>query len=123
TTIVAVELSAGGETGLGWTYGPRAVGTLIDELLADIVRGSDPLVVRETWEQMGRALRNAGRPGIGAMAVAAVDLALWDLRARLLDLPLVDVLPRAHDAVALYGSGGFCSYSLERLREQLGGWA
>src|SRR5205823_10445739 len=60
---------------------------------------------------------------IGSMALAAVDCALWDLKARLLELPLVDVLPRAHDSVPLYGSGGFCSYPLERLREQLGGWA
>jgi L-alanine-DL-glutamate epimerase-like enolase superfamily enzyme len=57
------------------------------------------------------------------MALAAVDTALWDLKARLLGLALVDVLPRAHDSVPLYGSGGFCSYSLGRLREQLGGWA
>jgi L-alanine-DL-glutamate epimerase-like enolase superfamily enzyme len=60
---------------------------------------------------------------MGFMALAAVDTALWDLKARLLDLPLIDVLPRAHDAVPIYGSGGFCSYSLERLAEQLGGWA
>ena len=60
-----------------------------------------------TWEKLGRALRNAGRPGIGSMALAAVDFALWDLKARLLELPLVDVLPRAHDSVPLYGSGGF----------------
>src|SRR5919206_204575 len=77
----------------------------------------------EAWQEMGARLRNAGRPGMGFMALAAVDTALWDLKARLLDLPLVDVLPRAHDAVPIYGSGGFCTYSLERLAEQLGGWA
>jgi L-alanine-DL-glutamate epimerase-like enolase superfamily enzyme len=71
---------------------------------------------------MGRALRNAGRPGIGAMAVAAVDLALWDLRARLLGLPLVDAIGRTRESVPVYGSGGFCNYALDRLREQLGGW-
>lgn len=98
------------------------MGTLIDELLADVVRGSDPLAVRETWVEMGRALRNAGRPGIGAMAVAAVDVALWDLRARLLGLPLVDAIGRTRESVPVYGSGGFCNYPLDRLREQLGGW-
>ncbi len=71
---------------------------------------------------MGRALRNAGRPGVGAMAVAAVDIALWDLRARLLALPLVDAIGRARESVPVYGSGGFCNYPLDRLREQLGGW-
>jgi len=123
TTIVVVEAHAGGKRGLGYTYAPAAAGGLVEEKLASEVEGADAMAPAETWERLGRALRNAGRPGIGAMAVAAVDTALWDLKARLLDLPLVDVLPRAHDSVPLYGSGGFCSYPLERLREQLGGWA
>src|SRR5204863_8644426 len=117
-----VEAHAGGAKGLGYTYAPVAAGKLIEEKLVSEVEGVDAMAPAETWEKLGRALRNAGRPGIGAMALAAVDCALWDLKARLLELPLVDVLPRAHDAVPLYGSGGFCSYSLGRLREQLGGW-
>jgi len=123
TTIVVVEAHAGGETGLGYTYGPMAAGAVVEELLGDLVRGADASAPAEVWRAMGARLRNAGRPGMGFMAVAAVDTALWDLKARLLGLPLVDVLPRAHDAVPIYGSGGFCSYSLERLAEQLGGWA
>jgi L-alanine-DL-glutamate epimerase-like enolase superfamily enzyme len=74
------------------------------------------------WLELGAAVRNAGRPGIAFCALSAVDLALWDLRARLLDVPLATVLPAAHHRVPLYGSGGFCSYSDERLAEQLGGW-
>jgi L-alanine-DL-glutamate epimerase-like enolase superfamily enzyme len=122
TTIVIVEAHAGGAKGLGYTYGPAAAGNLVEEKLCSEAEGADAMAPAETTEKLGRALRNAGRPGIGSMAVAAVDCALWDLKARLLELPLVDVLPRAHDAVPLYGSGGFCSYSIERLREQLGGW-
>ena len=123
TTIVVVEAHACGETGLGYTYGPAAAGKLVEEKLAPEVEGTDAMAPAATWEKLGRALRNAGRPGIGSMALAAVDCALWDLKARLLGVALVDALPRAHDSVPLYGSGGFCSYSLERLREQLGGWA
>jgi L-alanine-DL-glutamate epimerase-like enolase superfamily enzyme len=123
TTIVVVEAHAGGETGLGYTYAPAAAGKLVEEKLASEVEGADATAPAEIWETLGRALRNAGRPGIGAMALAAVDCALWDLKARLLGVALVDALPRAHESVPLYGSGGFCSYSLERLREQLGGWA
>ena len=123
TTIVIVEAHGGGETGLGYTYAPAAAGKLVEEKLAAQVEGADATAPAEAWEQMARALRNAGRPGIGFMALAAVDCALWDLKARLLGVALVDALPRAHDAIPLYGSGGFCSYSLERLREQLGGWA
>ena len=123
TTIVVVEAHAGGETGLGYTYAPAAAGMLVEEKLAPEVEGADATAPAEVWEKLGRALRNAGRPGIGSMALAAVDCALWDLKARLLGVALVDALPRAHDSVPLYGSGGFCSYSLERIREQLGGWA
>ena len=122
TTIVVVEAHGGGETGLGYTYGPKAVGAVVEELLEDVVRGTDAGAPAEVWREMGARLRNAGRPGMGFMAVAAVDTALWDLKARLAGLALVDVLPRAHAEVPIYGSGGFCSYSLERLVEQLGGW-
>lgn len=117
-----VELSAGGTTGLGYTYAPRAAAALVEEQLAPLVLGSDPLAVRATWLRLGAELRNAGRPGLGATALAAVDTALWDLKARLLELPLSDLLDRAHDAVPVYGSGGFCNYPVERLRAQLGGW-
>jgi L-alanine-DL-glutamate epimerase-like enolase superfamily enzyme len=123
TTIVVCEAHADGETGLGYTYGDAATGTLIESALAEVVRGSDALEVGAAWEAMSRALRNIGRPGIGMMAISAVDVALWDLKARLLDLPLVAVLDPAHDSVPIYGSGGFTSYSLDRIREQLGGWA
>jgi L-alanine-DL-glutamate epimerase-like enolase superfamily enzyme len=91
----------------------------VDELLAPLITRSDPV---EAFEEMGRRLRNAGRPGIGAMAMAAVDIALWDLTARLEERSLVDVIHPLHDSVPLYGSGGFTSYSNDRLAEQLAGW-
>jgi L-alanine-DL-glutamate epimerase-like enolase superfamily enzyme len=122
TTIVVVEAKAGGETGLGYTYAPAAAGKLVDEKLVELVRGRDALAVAETWETMAVGLRNAGRPGIGFCALSAVDLALWDLKARLLGLPLVDLIGRARDEAPVYGSGGFTSYSLERIGEQLADW-
>jgi L-alanine-DL-glutamate epimerase-like enolase superfamily enzyme len=123
TTIVVVEAHAGAQTGVGYTYAPAAAATLVDELLRDVVEGSDALSVTATWSAMGRALRNAGRPGIGSEAIAAVDTALWDLKARLVGVPLATLLDAAHDRVPVYGSGGFTSYSDERLAAQLGGWA
>jgi L-alanine-DL-glutamate epimerase-like enolase superfamily enzyme len=122
TTVVVVEAHAGGTTGLGYTYAPAAAGTLVEEKLAAVLRGRDALAPAEAWESLASALRNAGRPGIGFCALSAVDLALWDLKARLLELPLVDLVGRARDETPVYGSGGFTSYSLERIREQLGGW-
>jgi L-alanine-DL-glutamate epimerase-like enolase superfamily enzyme len=123
TTIVVVHAHAGGETGLGYTYAPTAAGKLIEEKLAEAVQGKDAFAVTTAWEAMGGALRNAGRPGIGSEAIAAVDTALWDLKARLLGLPLCRTLDMCRDQVPIYGSGGFTSYSDDELAEQLGGWA
>jgi L-alanine-DL-glutamate epimerase-like enolase superfamily enzyme len=123
TTIVVVEAQADGRTGLGYTYCHAAAAEVVSSQLAGVVEGEDAMDVRAAWLRMGAQLRNAGRPGIGFCALSAVDQALWDLKARLLDVPLVVLLGAAHDGVPIYGSGGFCSYSLDRIREQLGGWA
>ena len=122
TTIVVVEAHGGGATGLGYTYGEPAVAELIRSKLADLVAGADALSPPAAWAAMREALRNAGQPGVGAMAVSAVDIALWDLKARLLGVALADALPRFHDSVPVYGSGGFTSYADARLAEQLAGW-
>ena len=71
---------------------------------------------------MQRAVRNMGRAGLAATAISAVDTALWDLKAKLLDLPLALLLGRYRDAVPIYGSGGFTTYSDGQLRDQLSGW-
>ena len=122
TTIVVAAAHGGGATGTGYTYGDKAVATLINGLLAEVVRGRDAMDVAAAWLAMTSAIRNAGRRGAGMMAVSAIDTALWDLKARLLDVAAVDALGAAHDSVPVYGSGGFCSYSLEHLADQLGGW-
>jgi L-alanine-DL-glutamate epimerase-like enolase superfamily enzyme len=122
TTLVLVEAAAGGRKGLGYTYADAATGTLIRETLADVVRGRDAMAVPWAWSAMVDAIRNLGRPGIASMAISAVDSALWDLKARLLGLPLVTLLGAVREAVPVYGSGGFTSYSIPQLEEQLGNW-
>jgi L-alanine-DL-glutamate epimerase-like enolase superfamily enzyme len=122
TTIVVVEVRGGGERGIGYTYGDVAVATLIRSKLAEVVEGADALAPPAAWTSMHAALRNAGQQGVGAMALSALDIALWDLKARLLGLPLADLVPRFHRRVAIYGSGGFTSYSDDRLATQLAGW-
>ena len=123
TTMVLVEAIGGGRRGLGYTYGDVSVGKFVESKLASSVEGADAMSPPAAWKAMQEAIRNAGRPGVGAMAISAVDIALWDLKARLLGVALADALPRFYAAVPVYGSGGFTSYSNERLRDQLGGWA
>jgi L-alanine-DL-glutamate epimerase-like enolase superfamily enzyme len=122
TTLVLVEASAGGVRGLGYSYADVATARLIQQALVDVVLRRDAFAVPAAWQAMLRRVRNLGRPGVCSMAVAAVDNALWDLKARLLDLPLVTLLGAAHRGVPVYGSGGFTSYTLGQLQEQLGAW-
>jgi L-alanine-DL-glutamate epimerase-like enolase superfamily enzyme len=107
---------------LGWTYGDVSSATVIRSTLSEIVIGRDAMRVMAAWQAMIVACRNLGRPGVASMAIAAVDTALWDLKARLLDLPLATLLDAVRETVPIYGSGGFTSYSDERLAAQLSGW-
>ena len=122
TTVVVVEARSGMVRGLGWTYAPAAAGHVVEDLLAKVVTGRSLDDLGALWLACGAQLRNAGRPGIAHCALSALDIALWDLKARLLREPLVGLLGACHDRVPVYGSGGFCSYGDDRLREQLGGW-
>jgi L-alanine-DL-glutamate epimerase-like enolase superfamily enzyme len=122
TTMVLVEAYAGNACGLGYTYADVSTATLINTMLADVIQGQDVMNVPGCWLRMVEAIRNLGRPGIASMAIAAVDAALWDLKARLLHLPLVTLLGAVRDGAPIYGSGGFTSYSREQLQSQLGGW-
>ena len=123
TTIVVVEAAAdSGETGLGYTYSSVAAAEFVGEKLARAVRGVDVDAVGDAWGRMVAQSRNAGRPGVAACAISAVDVALWDLKARAHRLPLHRLLGAYRDRVPIYGSGGFTTYTDEQLREQLLGW-
>jgi L-alanine-DL-glutamate epimerase-like enolase superfamily enzyme len=123
TTAVVVEAAAGGVTGLGYTYADRATAVAIRDALAPVVIGQDAFATAALYARMVGRVRNVGRAGIAAMAISAVDVALWDLKARLLGVPLAGLLGWARRAVPVYGSGGFTSYGIDRLQRQLGGWA
>jgi L-alanine-DL-glutamate epimerase-like enolase superfamily enzyme len=122
TTLVLVEATSGDARGTGFTYADTAAALLIHEMLRPMVIGRNAMDIAGIWHSMSRAVRNQGQAGLAMMAVSAVDSALWDLKARLLELPLVRLLGRVRESVPVYGSGGFTSYDLERLASQLGGW-
>lgn len=122
TTIVVVHATAGRVTGLGYTYADVATARLVHDTLREVVVGRDALAVGASFDAMVHAIRNLGRPGIASMAIAAVDNALWDLKARVLDLPLCSLLGCVRDSVPVYGSGGFTSYDEGTLAAQLRDW-
>lgn len=123
TTIVVVEATGGDHVGIGYSYADAAAASVVERVLAEVVVGVDAMAVTGAWDAMVGCVRNIGRHGIAAGAISAVDTALWDLKARLLDVALVDLLGMAREVVPVYASGGFTSLSRQGLQEQLGGWA
>jgi L-alanine-DL-glutamate epimerase-like enolase superfamily enzyme len=122
TTLVVVGVTGAGRRGLGYTYADAAAAHLVDRVLSKVIHGRDLFDIPGSWTAMVRAVRNLGRPGVASTAVSAVDAALWDLKARCLDVPLVRLLGAARDGVPVYGSGGFTSYPNARLQKQLADW-
>lgn len=122
TTLILVRAWAAGSVGTGWTYGSPACAAVVTDSLADLVRGRSPLDVSAVFDDMVASVRNTGRPGIAGYAISAVDVALWDLQARLLDLPLHRLLGAVRETVPVYGSGGFTTYAEGQLTAQLERW-
>ncbi|MGY3512216.1 enolase C-terminal domain-like protein [Bradyrhizobium lupini] len=122
TTLVVVEAWAGNKKGLGYTYSSASIARLIEAELYPSIKGQDSMAPQSSWSSMQRAVRNLGREGLAATAISAVDAALYDLKARLLEMPLVGMLGSYRLRVPIYGSGGFTTYSDDELQEQLGAW-
>ena len=122
TTLVLVRIGGAGHEGIGWTYATGACKGVVDDVLADAVVGMDAGDVPRALETMVRACRNFGRPGVTSSAISAVETALWDLKARILGVPLSLLLGRARDEVPIYGSGGFTTYDEATTRAQLAQW-
>jgi L-alanine-DL-glutamate epimerase-like enolase superfamily enzyme len=122
TTLVVCEAEAGPVRGMGYSYAHEACAVLIGDTLGPVVTGRDVLDVPGVSAAMQRAVRNLGRPGLVSCALSAVETALYDAKARLLELPLAALFGRCREAVAVYGSGGFTTYDGEQTRAQLRRW-
>ena len=95
TTIVVVEARAGDGCGMGYSYAHAAAAQLVADTLTAVVSGRSAFDIAGAYVAMTQAVRNIGRPGIASGAISAVDVALWDLKARLLGVPLVSLLGAA----------------------------
>jgi L-alanine-DL-glutamate epimerase-like enolase superfamily enzyme len=122
TTMVYVEVRGGGATGVGYTYADASAARLIDGLLREVLIGREATETAARWNDMRAAVRNNGRHGISMMAISAVDIALWDLKGKLMGAPAATLLGAARESVPVYGSGGFTSYDERELCAQLDGW-
>src|SRR5262249_33655586 len=122
TTMVLVEIRAAGVTGLGYTYVTGGAATVIRDLLEPCVVGADAFGIPVIATRMLHAVRNSGRGGVVACAISAIDIALWDLKARLLDLPLAVLLGAARRRVPVYASGGFTSSDFDALGREVEGY-
>lgn len=123
TTLILAEAEAEGIKGIGYSYAPEAALSFIKNKLEPVVVHADGMNIPAIYENMISVIRNDGSCGMATMAVSAVDSALWDLKAKILQLPLTALLGTAKNDLPLYGSGGFTSYPIEKLQRQLGGWA
>lgn len=122
TTLVVVHVEADGVAGTGYTYADAAIVSLVQGVLKKAIYQRDSFDITGCWMAMQRSVRNLGRSGLAACAISAIDAALWDIKARAFDVPLASLLGRCRDAVPIYGSGGFTTYSAEQLRDQFAGW-
>jgi len=122
TTLVLVELQAGNKKGISYTYANESAGIVIDKVLKKVIISANALDIPLLNANMIKTIRNDGQTGIAMMAVSAVDNALWDLKAKLFEVPLCDLLGKAKESMLVYGSGGFTSYDKKQLQQQLRGW-
>lgn len=122
TTMIVCEIHAAGQVGLGYTYGDKATASVCDAIATKSLIGRCALDILGIHTTIVEQVRNDGSRGIASMAISALDVALWDLKAKLLGLPLIDLFGAAQSGVAAYGSGGFTTYDNRQLVSQLSGW-
>ncbi|MFW6174336.1 MAG: mandelate racemase/muconate lactonizing enzyme family protein [Chloroflexota bacterium] len=110
-----------GEEGLGVGTGHRAIRSVIENNLKDLLIGQDPFNIEKLWNDMFWRVRGYGRKGVAFQAISTLDIGLWDLKAKALGVPLYRLLNPYWERVPVYGSGGWTNYSeSELVKEQTG---
>jgi L-alanine-DL-glutamate epimerase-like enolase superfamily enzyme len=122
TTLIICEIHAAGEAGFGYSYGNQATAFVADYLAGKCILHRTALDIPGLHATMLEQVRNDGSRGIASMAISALDIALWDLKAKLLGCSLLDLFGAIDSSVAAYGSGGFTTYSNQQLAAQLSDW-
>jgi L-alanine-DL-glutamate epimerase-like enolase superfamily enzyme len=121
--LVTVRVRDGeGAEGIGYTYtigqGGVAIQAMIARDLAPTLVGEDPRLIERLWDRMWWRLHWVGRGGAASFAIAAVDIALWDLKARRAGEPLWRVLGGHDPEIDVYFGGIDLDFPLEDLKQQ-----
>jgi L-alanine-DL-glutamate epimerase-like enolase superfamily enzyme len=124
--LVTVRLrDSEGAEGVGYTYttgaGGAAVHALIDQGLRPVLIGADADLIEALWNKMWWRLHYGGRGGSVSLAVSAADIALHDLLARRLGVPLWRLLGGFNPAVPCYAGGIDLEFTLDALLKQTDG--
>jgi L-alanine-DL-glutamate epimerase-like enolase superfamily enzyme len=124
--LVTVRLrDRDGAEGVGYTYttgaGGAAVHALIDQGLRPVLLGADADAIEALWTRMWWKLHYGGRGGSASLAVSACDIALYDLMARRLGMPLWRLLGGYDPAVPCYAGGIDLEFTLDALLKQTDG--
>jgi|SRR5689334_6940323 len=122
TTLIITEAEAGGKTGIGYTYADESAAYLIEHTLKDLVKEKNVFDISAINNFLIGKIRNNGNAGITMMAISAIDSALWDLKAKILEQPLCNLLGNVNDKILIYGSGGFTNYSEDQISRQFKNW-
>ncbi|MCH8115744.1 MAG: mandelate racemase/muconate lactonizing enzyme family protein [Chloroflexi bacterium] len=104
--------------GVGQARPPHAIREIIERELKDLFIGEDPFNIEKLWNDMFWRMRNYARKGVALQALSSIDIALWDLKARALGLPLYRLLNPRYESVPVYGSGGWTNMTEEELVEE-----
>lgn len=113
-----------GVTGYGFTYsiiphGAREICSIINNSFDELIRDMDPRDHERVWDRMWRSVDWIGRGGVAVLAVAAVDIGIWDLKSKMAAIPLYRILGGHHDRVPVYNTdGGWLNHSVEQLVEE-----
>lgn len=124
--LITVKLHAGGLAGHGYAYtigrGGRAVRALIEHDIAPLLQGRDASDIEGLWHLLWQRLLYVGRGGLASFAIAAIDIALWDLRGLAQGKPLYALLGARARSIPAYGSGVDLPKPLDALLRQVEGW-
>ena len=127
-SLIVVKITTDdGATGMGYTYsvgqvGGTSIATLVKDNLAPLLLGEDPRRIEHLWNKMWWALHYVGRGGIAVFGLSAVDIALWDLRAKLAGEPLWRFLGGHDSKVEAYGGGIDFDLTIDQLLKQTQGF-